>query len=72
MDYLVRGRYDLVPKDAERLEPENLFALTASSRAGENPSSAGIQASGAATGSPAVTQVVETAYSGQKEMKANQ
>jgi hypothetical protein len=43
--------------------------LTASSRTGENPNSAGIQASRAAASSLAVTQVVETAYSGQKEMK---
>jgi hypothetical protein len=70
VDYLVRGRYHLVPKDAEKLNPENLFALTASSRAGENPSSAGIQASGAAIGNPAETQFAVTAYSGQKEMKA--
>jgi hypothetical protein len=70
VDYLVRGRYHLIPKDPERLDHENLFALTASSRTGENPNSAGIQASSAAASSLAVTQVVETAYSGQKEMKA--
>jgi hypothetical protein len=51
------------------LDPENLSELTASYRTGENPSSAGIQASSAAASSLAVTQVSETAYSGQKEMK---
>jgi hypothetical protein len=48
----------------------HLSALTASSLSGQNPRSAGIQAPAAAAGNPAETQADETAYSGQKEMKA--
>jgi hypothetical protein len=70
VDYLVRGRYHLVPKDAERLDPENLSALTGSSLTLQNPRSAGIQAPSAADSNLADTQVVEIAYSGRKEMKA--
>jgi hypothetical protein len=46
-----------------------LSALTASSLAGQNPRSAGIQASAAAAVNPAEFQGDETAYSGRKEMK---
>jgi len=70
VDYLVRGRYHLVPKDAEKLDPENLSELTVSSLTPENPRSAGIQAPGAVAGNPAEMQFAVTAYSGQKEMKA--
>jgi hypothetical protein len=70
VDYLVRGRYHLVPKNAEKLDAENLSALTASSLTAQNPSSAGIQAPSAAAGNPVETQFSVTAYSGQKEMKA--
>jgi hypothetical protein len=52
------------------LDSGHLSALTASSLSGQNPRSAGIQAPAAAAGNPAETQADETAYSGQKEMKA--
>jgi len=48
VDYLVRGRYHLVPKDPTVLGPDNLSALTAPSPTQENSASAGEQAPGAA------------------------
>jgi len=41
VDYLVRGRYRLVPKNPEVLGPENLLALTGPSDAVENSASMG-------------------------------
>jgi hypothetical protein len=48
VDYLVRGRFHLVPKDPTVLGPDNLSALTAPSPTQENSASAGEQAPGAA------------------------
>jgi hypothetical protein len=58
VDYLVRGRYHLIPRDPTVLGPENLAALTAPTHTQENSSIAGIQApgvveSGSAIGSAA-------------------
>jgi hypothetical protein len=51
-DYLLRGRYDLIPRNPKLLAPGNLQSLTGSSPSAENPESAGLQApSAAATGS---------------------
>ena len=47
VDYLVRGRYHLIPKDPTVLGPENLSALTAPAPSQENSASAGEQAPGA-------------------------
>jgi hypothetical protein len=44
LDYLVRGRHHLIPKDPEVLGPDNLFALTAPPAPRENSASAGLQA----------------------------
>jgi hypothetical protein len=44
VDYLVRGRYHLIPKNPTVLGPENLAALTAPARSQENSSIAGTQA----------------------------
>ena len=53
VDYLVRGRYHLIPKNPTVLGPENLTALTAPGRSQENSSIAGIQAPDAqASGDP--------------------
>lgn len=43
VDYLVRGRHHLIPKNPERLGPEDLEALTGSSSPEENPESAQAQ-----------------------------
>ncbi len=47
VDYLIRGRYHLVPKNPTVLGPDNLSALTARARSQENSASAGIPAPGA-------------------------
>jgi hypothetical protein len=47
VDYLVRGRHHLIPKNPEVLGPGNLAALTAETAANENSASAG-EAPGAA------------------------
>ena len=49
VDYLVRGRYHLIPKDPQVLGPENLTALTAEPAPDENSASAQVEASGAAS-----------------------
>jgi hypothetical protein len=53
VDYLVRGRHHLIPKNPQRLGPDNLFALTTPARAVQNPVSAGLQASSATVGDAA-------------------
>jgi hypothetical protein len=64
VDYLVRGRYHLIPKDPTILGPDNLSALiatglttaklTAPSSTQENSSIAGVKALGAADGGSAI------------------
>lgn len=70
VDYLLRGRFHLIPRHPQVLKPDGLSALTAAARLAQNPDSAGIQAPGAAANDPAGTQPYQTANSGQKEMKA--
>jgi len=47
VDYLIRGRYHLIPKNPEVLGPENLSSLTASPAPKENFASAGAQVTSA-------------------------
>ena len=62
VDYLVRGRYHLIPKNPTVLGPDNLTALTAPSSTQENSASAGIPASSAVTsGSDIGTAATPTA-----------
>jgi len=53
VDYLVRGRFHLVPKHPAVLAPDNLSALTGLALAAQNPEDAGLQAPGAAAGGTA-------------------
>lgn len=69
VDYLTRGRYRIMPKHPQVLEPENLLALTAPADAGQNPFSVGVQAPSAATGGPAETQAPDKANPGLREIK---
>ncbi|MGA3371720.1 MAG: hypothetical protein ABSC48_08165 [Terracidiphilus sp.] len=69
VDYLVRGRYHLIPKNPRELEPDNLWALTAAARAPQNPLSAGTQAPSAAAGGSAKTTATAAANSGLTENK---
>jgi hypothetical protein len=52
VDYLIRGRFHLIPKEPTVLGPDNLSALTAPSSSQENSSIAGAQAPGAVAGGP--------------------
>jgi hypothetical protein len=70
LDYLVRGHHRLIPGQPEILDPAHLSRLTGGSHDGQNSRSAGLQAPAAAAVNPFEIQVNETAYSGQKEMKA--
>jgi len=56
VDYLVRGRYHLIPKHPQVLGPGDLSALTAPAPALQNSDSAGMQVSGAVPAVPAATQ----------------
>jgi hypothetical protein len=69
VDYFVRGRYHLIPRNPQKLSPSNLAALTAPADAAENPLNAGLQAPGAAEGSSAGTIVTTRVNSGLTEMK---
>jgi len=58
VDYLVRGRYPLVPDHATVLAPDRLDPLTSAEEVGENPGGAGVQPSAALiVGSPFPTVV---------------
>jgi hypothetical protein len=52
VDYLIRGRYHLIPRNPTVLGPDNLAALTAPSLTQENSASAGEQAPGAVAAMP--------------------
>ena len=70
VDYMVRGRYHLIPKHPEVVEAGDLFILTESGAAKENLANAGAQAPGAASGGSAETQTDVEANSGLREIKA--
>jgi hypothetical protein len=73
VDYVVRGRYHLIPKDPEKLTPETLTKLTYTGTPAENPLSASVQVHSAnVAGSrfdlPAVIPASATVNSGLKEI----
>jgi hypothetical protein len=70
VDYLVRGRFHLIPKHPQILGPSSLSALTAPPMAAQNSGSAGAQAPSAAIGGSAETQQAAAANSGLRESKA--
>jgi hypothetical protein len=69
VDYLVRGRHHLIPREPRLLTPENLWALTAPARIAQNPLSAGLQAPGAAAEGFAEESGAAAANSGLREIK---
>jgi len=69
VDYLVRGRFHLVPKHPPVMQPDDLLALTEPDREPQNPLSAGTQAAGAATTGIDPTQPGQAANSGLAENK---
>jgi hypothetical protein len=72
VDYVVRGRYHLIPKNPEKLTPETLDTLTYSGVPAENPLSASVQVhSAAAAIGRAETPAAAAANSGLKETMAS-
>jgi hypothetical protein len=70
VDYLVRGRYHLIPKHLQIVDPENLLTLTAPTLIPENPESEGAQApSVAASGIVETRSLPGTAKSGLLEIR---
>ena len=63
VDYLVRGRYHLIPKNPTVLGPNNLSALTAPAPTQENSPIAGVQAPGAVDSGWTATPTATTANS---------
>ncbi len=73
VDYLVRGRYRLVPRHPEVVKPDQLMALTEAAGAQQNAGSAAEQAGGAslsAAESPAAVAADSGATTGLGEIKA--
>ncbi len=70
VDYLVRGRYHLIPKDPQILGPGNLSALTAQGAPNEDSTSADAQVNGAVPGGDSTMETIEGANSGLRETKA--
>lgn len=69
VDYVVRGRYRLIPKEMQLLTPDNLAVLTYPSESVENPLSASVQVHGSAAASgTAGVSAAATANSGLKEI----
>jgi len=69
VDYLVRGHSHLIPKNPQKLGPDNLLVLTALGRTTENPVSAGAQAPSAVAGGSAETGATAATKSGLAEIK---
>ena len=69
LDYLVRGRYRIIPRNPQLLTPDSLIALTARAPSAENPESAGLQTPGATADGSAATDETVTANSGLREIK---
>jgi hypothetical protein len=72
VDYIVRGRYHLVPKHPQTVGPQNMLALTSPGAPKQNSASAGQQVSGAASAAPAEIQRPGEANSGLHASEASQ
>lgn len=69
-DYLVRGRFHVIPDDPLVILPDNLSVLTGPAGAPENPDSAAQLADGAAAGVSTESRTTETALPGLARTKA--
>jgi hypothetical protein len=69
VDYMVRGRHNVIPKHPPVLSPDNLFALTDQGRSAENLVSAGEQAPSATVVGSAEIKATAAANSGLPEIK---
>ena len=70
VDYLVRGRYHLIPKDPALLNPDHIAALTSPPVPEQNSESASTQAERAAANGNSATEPAASANSGLKEIMA--
>ncbi len=70
VDYLVRGRYHIIPKHPEILGPDNLSALTVQAAPDEDASSADAQAPGAVPIGDSDVEAIGGTNSGLREIKA--
>jgi hypothetical protein len=70
VDFLVRGHFNLIPKDAQRLSPNSLATLTFPAEPTENPVSASIQVHSAAPSGSMEFPSESAATSGLKEVMA--
>ena len=70
VDYLVRGRYHLIPKHPDVLGPDNLFALTGAAVPEENSASADIEAGGAVPDGENPTETMAGTHPGLMEIDA--
>jgi len=71
MDYLVHGRYKVIPKNAQKLVPEELDTLTLPAEIAKNPVSASEQAHSVAVESEKAEIPSASAHSGLKETMAS-
>ena len=69
VDYMVRGRHNVIPKHPPVLSPDNLLALTDQGRSAENLVSAGEQAPSATVVGSAEIKATAAANSGLPEIK---
>lgn len=70
LDYFIRGRYHMIPKNPVVVGPDDLKPLTATGPADKNSASASAQAPGAAPGESPAMQTAAEANSGLQESTA--
>jgi hypothetical protein len=70
LDYFIRGRFHMIPKNPTVVGPDDLKPLTASGPADKNSASAIVQAHSAAPGDSSMPQPAAGANSGLQESKA--
>ncbi len=71
VDYLVRGRFHLIPKHPEQLGPANLVALTSTDKPAQNLESANMPPAGASAMDPSDSPTERAATFGMKEIVAS-
>ncbi len=71
VDYLVRGRYPLIPEHPPVLTPDRLYSLTSPAPATQNPDSASAQVPGAVANTSGLVTAGVAANSGLKEIVDN-
>lgn len=70
VDYLIRGRYHILPKHPEVVSPNNLLALTEKPGKRENSADTAVQTAGAVTGGPPPAEASMGGHTGLKGSNA--